>query len=107
MASNKTKKQVHVSPGIYFTESELSVATKSLGITNLGLAGETLKGPAFQPIEISSWAQYQQFFGGTSTEKFSGSQYPKYELPYIAKSYLTESPCRSDDIKAQVKCGYK
>ena len=91
MASNKTKKQVHVSPGIYFTESELSVASKSLGITNLGLAGETLKGPAFQPIEISSWAQYQQYFGGTSTEKFRGSQYPKYELPYIAKTYLEES----------------
>ena len=91
MASNKTKKQVHVSPGIYFTESELSVASKSLGITNLGLAGETLKGPAFQPIEISSWAQYQQYFGGTSTQKFQGSQYPKYELPYIAKTYLEES----------------
>ena len=91
MASNKTKKQVHVSPGIYFTESEISVATKSLGITNLGLAGETLKGPAFQPIEISSWAQYQQYFGGTSTEKYRGSKYPKYELPYIAKTYLEES----------------
>ena len=91
MASNKNTKQVHVSPGIYFTESELSVASKSLGITNLGLAGETLKGPAFQPIEISSWAQYQQYFGGTSTEKFIGSQYPKYELPYIAKTYLEES----------------
>ena len=60
MASNNTKKQVHVSPGIYFSESELSVATKSLGITNLGLAGETLKGPAFQPIEINSWSQFQQ-----------------------------------------------
>lgn len=91
MASNNTKKQIHVSPGIYFTESELSVASKSLGITNLGLAGETLKGPAFQPIDISSWAQYQQYFGGTSTEKFQGSQYPKYELPYIAKTYLEES----------------
>jgi hypothetical protein len=91
MASNNTKKQVHVSPGIYFTESELSVASKSLGITNLGLAGETIKGPAFQPIEISSWSQYQQYFGGTSTEKYRGSQYPKYELPYIAKTYLEES----------------
>ena len=91
MASNNTKKQVHVSPGIYFSESELSVATKSLGITNLGLAGETLKGPAFQPIEINSWSQFQQYFGGTSTEKFRGSQYPKYELPYIAKTYLEES----------------
>ena len=91
MASNNTKKQIHVSPGIYFSESELSVATKSLGITNLGLAGETLKGPAFQSIDISSWSQYQQYFGGTSTEKFRGSQYPKYELPYIAKTYLEES----------------
>ena len=91
MASNNTKKQVHVSPGIYFSESELSVAAKSLGITNLGLAGETLKGPAFQPIEVSSWSQFQSYFGGTSTEKFRGSQYPKYELPYIAKTYLEES----------------
>lgn len=91
MASNNTKKQVHVSPGIYFSESELSVATKSLGITNLGLAGETLKGPAFQPIEISSWSQFQSYFGGTSTEKYRGSQYPKYELPYIAKTYLEQS----------------
>ena len=72
----------------YFNESELSVASKSLGITNLGLAGETVKGPAFQPIEVGSWAEYQRYFGGTSTEKYSGSQYPKYELPYIAKTYL-------------------
>lgn len=91
MASNNTKKQVHVSPGIYFNESELSVASKSLGITNLGLAGETVKGPAFQPIEVGSWAEYQRYFGGTNTEKYSGSQYPKYELPYIAKTYLEES----------------
>lgn len=90
MASN-TKRQIHVSPGIYFSESELSVASKSLGITNLGLAGETLKGPAFQPIEVGSWAQFQSYFGGTSTEKFRGSQFPKYELPYIAKTYLEES----------------
>ena len=91
MASNITQKQVHVSPGIYFNESELSVATKSLGITNLGIVGETLKGPAFQPIEISSWSQFQNYFGGTSTEKYRGSQFPKYELPYIAKTYLEES----------------
>ena len=91
MASNITTKKVHVSPGIYFTESELSVATKSLGITHLGVVGETLRGPAFQPIDISSWSQFQNYFGGTSTEKFRGSQYPKYELPYIAKTYLEQS----------------
>ena len=37
MANNSTK-QVHVSPGSYFSESELPVASKSLGITNLGVA---------------------------------------------------------------------
>ena len=40
---------------------------------------------------IENWRDFQSMFGGTSTEKFAGSQYPKYELPYIAKSYLTES----------------
>ena len=91
MANTTAKKQVHVSPGIYFSESEISAATTSLGITHLGLAGETVKGPAFQLIDISSWAQFQTYFGGTSTEKFLGSQYPKYELPYIAKTYLEQS----------------
>ena len=91
MANKSTNRQIHVSPGIYFTESELAVATKSLGITKCGLVGETVKGPAFQIMDINTWGQYQTFFGGTNTEKFSGSQYPKYELPYIAKTFLEQS----------------
>jgi len=87
MANNR----IHVSPGVYTTETELQYAVKSLGITTLGVAGETLRGPAFQPMLIEDWNQFVNVFGGTSTEKFKGSQYPKYELPYIAKSYLTES----------------
>ena len=82
---------IHVSPGIYTREIDMQYATKSLGITTLGLVGETVKGPAFQPMEIANWREFTSMFGGTSTEKFRGSQYPKYELPYIAKSYLTES----------------
>lgn len=82
---------IHVSPGVYTREVELTYAAKSLGITTLGLAGETVKGPAFQPILIESWRDYQNVFGGTNPEKFKSSQYPKYELPYIAKSYLTQS----------------
>lgn len=82
---------IHVSPGIYAKETELTYAVKSLGITTLGVVGETQRGPAFQPMLIENWREFQSVFGGTSTEKFSGSQYPKYELPYIAKSYLTES----------------
>jgi len=89
--NNNNARQTHVSPGIYTKETDLTYASKSLGITTLGLVGETLKGPAFQPITIENWRQYQQYFGGTSTEKYRGSQYPKYELPYIAQSYLKQS----------------
>ena len=89
--NNSSPRGIHVSPGIYTSESEIQYAVRSLGITTLGMAGETLKGPAFQPMDISNWREFQDVFGGTSTEKFKGSQYPKYELPYIAKSYLTES----------------
>lgn len=82
---------IHVSPGIYAKEVDMNYAVKSLGITTLGLVGETKKGPAFQPMSISNWREFQDVFGGTSAEKFVGSQYPKYELPYIAKTYLSES----------------
>lgn len=82
---------VHVSPGIYTKETDLTYAAKSLGITTLGLVGETFKGPAFQPFAIENWRQFTTYFGGTNPEKFRGSQYLKYELPYIAKSYLQQS----------------
>ena len=89
--NNNSPRGVHVSPGIYTKETDLTYASKSLGITTLGLAGETVKGPAFQPMLIENWRQFTTYFGGTNPEKFRGSQYLKYELPYIAKSYLQQS----------------
>ena len=90
-SSNYYMKRAHVTPGIYTQETDLTYATNSLGITALGIAGETKKGPAFQPIMVSNWAQYSDYFGGTDPTIFKESKYPKYELPYIAKSYLSES----------------
>lgn len=81
----------HVSPGVYTEVRDIQYSTKSLGITTLGVAGETLKGPAFQPIPIASWDDFIDYFGGTSPIKFKGTNYPKYELPYVAKAYLEES----------------
>lgn len=81
----------HVSPGVYTEIRDIQYSTKSLGITTLGVAGETLKGPAFQPISIASWDDFIDYFGGTSPIKFKGTNYPKYELPYVAKAYLEES----------------
>lgn len=81
----------HVSPGVYTEEKIATVSAKSLGLTSLGLVGETVKGPAFQPVDIKDWDEFVDYFGGTSPEKYYGTNTPKYELPYIAKEYLKES----------------
>jgi hypothetical protein len=79
-----------VSPGVYTSELDLTFVAQSVGVTTLGLAGETLKGPAFEPILISNFDEFKLYFGGTSPEK-DGVGNPKYELGYVAKSYLQES----------------
>lgn len=96
----------HVSPGIYTEERDVTYSVKSLGITSLGLVGETLYGPAFQNVEIESWTDFVDYFGGTSPEKFKGSGLPKYELPYIAQSYLQESK-RLNVVRVLGLSGYK
>jgi hypothetical protein len=87
MASNN---RVFVSPGVYTSEKDLTFVAQSIGVTTLGLVGETLKGPAFEPILISNFDEYKSYFGPTSPEKDVNGN-PKYELGYVAKSYLQES----------------
>ncbi len=82
--------RVFVSPGVYTSEKDLTFVAQSVGVTTLGLVGETLKGPAFEPILISNFDEFRTYFGGTSPAK-DGAGNPKYELPYVAKSYLQES----------------
>ena len=95
----------HVSPGIYTEERDVTYAVKSLGITSLGLVGETLYGPAFENIEVKDWSEFVDYFGGTSAEKYKGTGLPKYGLPYIAKSYLEESK-RLNVVKVLGLSGY-
>lgn len=82
--------RVFVSPGVYTSEKDLTFVAQSVGVTTLGLVGETLKGPAFEPILISNFDEFRTYFGSTSPAK-DGAGNPKYELPYVAKSYLQES----------------
>jgi hypothetical protein len=86
-----TNSKVFVSPGVYTSEVDLSFVAQSVGVTTLGIVGETLKGPAFEPIFIRNFDEFTTFFGGTSAEKFVNTQIPKYEASYIAKSYLQQS----------------
>lgn len=84
--------KIHVAPGVYVTDTvDMKEAANSLGITKLALVGETLKGPAFEPYWIHSPKEFANVFGGTNPAKFKGTNYPKYELPYIANEYLSQS----------------
>jgi hypothetical protein len=81
---------VFTSPGLKFRERDITFVTKSVGITTLGLVGETLKGPAYEPIKITDKGEFLTRFGAQSVEKLSNGNL-KYQLPYSANAYLEES----------------
>ena len=54
---------VFTSPGVKFKERDLTYVTRNVGITTLGLAGETLKGPAFEPVFIQDQTEFKERFG--------------------------------------------
>jgi hypothetical protein len=86
-----TSNRVFVSPGVYTSERDLTFVAQSVGVTTLGVVGETLRGPAFEPIFISNFDEFTAYFGGTNPTKFINTQIPKYEAAYIAKAYLQQS----------------
>lgn len=81
---------VFTSPGVKFKERDLTFVTRNVGITTLGLVGETLKGPAFEPVFVQDAGQFRDRFGGQSIKRFPSGKL-KYELPYVANAYLEES----------------
>jgi hypothetical protein len=83
--------RIFVSPGVFTSETDLTFVTRQVGVTTLGLVGETPKGPAFEPVFISNYDEFQQYFGGLNSEKYEGSGFQKYELNYIAKSFLSQT----------------
>jgi hypothetical protein len=89
--ATSTNSKVFVSPGVYTSEVDLSFVAQSVGVTTLGIVGETIIGPAFEPIFITNYDEFTTYFGGVSPEKFVNTQIPKYEAGYIAKAYLQQS----------------
>jgi hypothetical protein len=81
---------VFTSPGVKFRERDLSFVTRNVGVTTLGVVGETLKGPAFEPVFVQDADQFRTRFGGQSTERFPNGEL-RYQLPYVANAYLAES----------------
>jgi hypothetical protein len=83
--------RIFVSPGVFTSEKDLTFVTRQVGVTTLGLLGETPKGPAFEPVFVSNYDEFISYFGGLNPEKFAGNGFHKYELNYIAKSFLTQT----------------
>jgi hypothetical protein len=81
---------VFTSPGLKFRERDLTFVTRNVGITTLGVVGETVKGPAFEPVFIQDQTQFSQRFGAQSVKRFPSGQL-QYQLPYAANAYLDES----------------
>ena len=83
---------VFTSPGVKFKERDLTYVTRNVGITTLGLAGETLKGPAFEPIYIQDQTQFMERFGAQSIKRFQNLEKTlQYQLPYVANAFLGEA----------------
>jgi len=83
--------RIFVSPGVFTSEKDLTFVTRQVGVTTLGLLGETPKGPAFEPVFISNYDEFTSYFGGLDPAKYKGNGYPKFELNYIARSFLTQT----------------
>ena len=62
--------------------------SKPLSLTTLGLIGETPKGPAFQPIQVSR-SNFAAIFGGLNNEKLGNDL--RFPLNYYANSFLKEA----------------
>jgi hypothetical protein len=81
---------IFTSPTVKFRERDLTFITRSVGLTHLGLVGETEKGPAFEPVACQDRLQFKKRFGGQNTKKFPNGSL-QYHLPYVANAYLKES----------------
>ena len=83
--------RIFVSPGVFTSEKDLTFVTRQVGVTTLGLLGETPKGPAFEPVFITNYDEFTSYFGGLDPARFPDTGYHKYETNYIAKSFLTQT----------------
>ncbi len=78
--------RVFVSPGVYTSEKDLTFVAQSVGVSTLGLVGETLKGPAFEPVLITNFDEFKSYFGGTSPNcsknQLQSKQRPTNRYPF-------------------------
>jgi phage tail sheath protein FI len=70
-----------VSPGVFTNELDQSFIAGGVAQIGAAIVGPTVKGPALVPTQITSFAQFQQIFGTTTTDSY---------VPYVVQDYLAK-----------------
>ena len=68
-----------ISPGVFTRENDLSFLPQGVGAIGAAIVGPTVKGPAFVPTVVRSFAEYERRFGGLSKDTF---------VPQTVREYL-------------------
>ncbi len=68
-----------ISPGVFTRENDQSFLPQGVGAIGAAIVGPTVKGPAFVPTVVKSFAEYERMFGGLSSETF---------VPQTVREYL-------------------
>ena len=68
-----------ISPGVFTRENDLSFLPQGVGAIGAAIVGPTVKGPAFIPTVVRSFAEYERKFGPLSSETF---------VPQTVREYL-------------------
>ena len=68
-----------ISPGVFTRENDLSFLPQGVGQIGAAIIGPTVKGPAFVPTVVRSFAEYERRFGPLSKDTF---------VPQTVREYL-------------------
>ena len=86
-----------VSPGVFTREKDLSFLPQGIGEIGAVVIGPTLKGPAFLPTVVESFADFEIKFGSVTEKTY---------VPYTVQSYL-RSAGRVTIVRTLGLNGYK
>jgi phage tail sheath protein FI len=70
-----------VSPGVFTNEVDQSFLAGGVAQIGAAIIGPTVKGPALIPTQITSFGQFQEVFGPTTTDSY---------VPYVVQDYLAK-----------------
>ena len=68
-----------VSPGVFTRERDLSFLPAGVAAIGAAIIGPTVKGPAFEPVIVESFKEFEQVFGPKTLDSY---------VPYAVESYL-------------------